>query len=310
MKTSAIALATVLVAVIGLGGVTFATHDQKGFDSLDDAVSALVSAARAADRKAMVEILGAAGRVLVSSGDDVADRAASQEFAAAYDQAHRLEGSAGKVVLYVGANDYPFPVPLVPVGSRWFWDTDAGRDEILSRRIGENELDAIQVCMAYVDAQREYYSEDRGAGMLEYARRLESTTGKHDGLVWEARPGEAPSPLGPLVAQAHAEGYPAPRRDRPVPYRGYLYRTLFAQGPDAPGGAYGFVVKGHMIGGFALVAFPAKYGDSGIMTFVVSHDGVVYEKDLGPQTSRLAGAMKVFNPDRTWRKVETVPPAR
>jgi hypothetical protein len=196
MKAFAIALVPVLIAVIGVGGVTFATHDQKGFDSLDAAVNALVSAARAGDRKAMAEILGSAGRALVSSGDEIADRAALKEFVAAYDRAHRLEGGAGKVVLHVGADDYPFPIPLVPVGPAWFWDSETGKDEILSRRIGENELGAIEVCMAYVDAQREYYSEDRGTGILEYAQRLESASGKHDGLVWEARPGEAQSPLG------------------------------------------------------------------------------------------------------------------
>lgn len=303
-------LSIVFAAVIGLSGVAFATHDQKGFDSLDDAVNALISAVRASDRKAMLEILGSAGRPFASSGDDVEDRKAFQDFAAAYDKAHRLEGGGGKVVLHVGPDNYPFPIPLVPEGPRWFWHTDAGNAEVLSRRIGQNELGAIQVCMAYVDAQREYYSEDRGTGMLEYAQRLASTKGKRDGLSWEARPGEPQSPLGPLMAEARAEGYRTQRNDRPAPYHGYLYRTLFEQGPDAPGGAYNFVAKGHMIGGFALVAFPAKYGDSGVMTFIVSHDGVVYEKDLGPKSAQAAGAMKAFNPDQTWRKAEPVSTAR
>jgi Protein of unknown function (DUF2950) len=222
--------------VICLQSATFATPAQKSFTSLDDAVNALVAAIRAADRKGLVEILGPKGGPLVGSGDVVADRAAFQRFVGAYDRAHRLEGGGGKVVLYVGDDDFPFPIPLVPDGSRWLWDTDAGDDELLTRRIGKNELSAIQVCLAYVDAQREYYS--KGAGLLEYAQRLESTKGKHDGLFWETRPGEPESPLGPLVARARAAGYQLPPRGGPAPYHGYLYRILFGQGPDAPGGAY------------------------------------------------------------------------
>ena len=237
------------------------------------------------------------------SGDDVADRAAFQRFATAYDRAHRLEGGGGKVVLYVGADDFPFPIPLVPEGPRWVWDTDAGDDELINRRIGQNELSAIQVCLAYVDAQREYYSRDRGAGVLEYAQHLESSKGKRDGLYWPTRPGERPSPLGPLLAEARAAGYTRPEPGKRMPYHGYLYRLLRAQGPDAPGGAYEYVVKGHMIGGVALVAFPATYGSSGIMTFIVSHDGVVYQKDLGPKTTQIANAMKTYNPDKTWTRV-------
>jgi Protein of unknown function (DUF2950) len=160
----------------------------------------------------------------------------------------------------------------------------------------------IQVCLAYVDAQREYYS--RGTGLLEYAQRLQSTTGKRDGLFWESRPGEPESPLGPLVARARAAGYPLPPRGRPVPYHGYFYRVLLAQGADAPGGAYDFVVRGHMIGGFALVAYPASYGVSGIMTFIVNQDGTVYQKDLGPKTAQVANAMKTYNPDTTWVKAQ------
>jgi hypothetical protein len=238
----------------------------------------------------------------VWSGDDVADRAAFKRFATAYDQAHRLEGGGGKVVLYVGRDEFPFPIPLVPDGPRWFWDAAAGDDELLNRRIGQNELSAIQVCLAYVDAQREYYS--RGTGLLEYARRFNSTRGKRDGLYWDAKPGERPSPLGPLVARAQAAGYPLPPRGAPVPYHGYFYRILFAQGPDASGGAYEFVVKGHMIGGFALVAHPAAHGVSGIMTFIVNQDGVVYQKDLGPKTAQAAGAIKAYNPDSTWTRAE------
>jgi len=307
MRTARIALAIVLAlhgAILAAPPTPapLAAPAQKSFGSLDEAVNALVAAIRAADRKALVEILGQQGGPLVWSGDDVADRAAFQRFAAAYDRAHRLEGGGGKVVLYVGDDDFPFPIPLVPEGPRWAWDTDAGDDELLNRRIGQNELSAIQVCLAYVDAQREYYS--RGTGLLEYAQRLESTRGKHDGLYWETKAGETESPLGPLVARARSAGYPLPPRGNPVPYHGYFYRILFAQGPDAPGGAYDFVVKGHMIGGFALVAYPAVYGASGIMTFVVNQDGVVHQKDLGAKTAQAAGAIKAYNPDTTWTRAE------
>jgi len=295
-------LSVALAIMLALQCATFAAPAQKTFASLDEAVNALVGALRAADRKALVEILGPQGNPLVWSGDDVADRAAFQRFTAEYDRAHRLEGGDGKVVLYVGEDGFPFPIPLVPDGPRWFWDTDAGDDELLNRRIGENELATIQVCLAYVDAQREYYS--RGQGLLEYAQRLDSTKGKHDGLYWETRPGELDSPLGPLVARARAAGYPLPPPRGPAPYHGYFYRILLAQGPDAPGGAYDFVVRGHMIGGFALVAYPASYGASGIMTFIVNQDGVVYQKDLGAKTAQAANAMKTYNPDKAWAQAE------
>ena len=304
MRARTIALAL----LIGLQGVAFAAPAQKSFDSLDDAVNAFVAAIRAADRKAIVAILGPEGKPLVSSGDDVADRAAFQRFVAEYDRAHRLEGGGGKVVLYIGDDDFPFPIPLVPDGPRWIWDTEAGDEEILNRRIGRNELSAIEVCLAYVDAQREYYAwSPAGTAILVFAQRLASTKGKRDGLFWEAKPGERPSPLGPLVADAYAAGYRRAQGGGPTPYHGYLYRPLSAQGPDAPGGAYDFVVKGHMIGGFALVAFPASYGVSGIMTFIVSHDGVVYQKDFGPKTTQVGNAMKSYNPDRTWRKAADDP---
>jgi Protein of unknown function (DUF2950) len=301
MKRLGIALAVVL----GLYGVALAATAQKSFESIDDAVNALIGAFRAVDRKALVEILGPKGAPLVESGDNVADRRAFERFVAEYDRAHRVEGGGGKVVLYTGEDDFPFPIPLVPDGPKWIWDTDAGDDEILFRRVGRNELATIQVCLAYVDAQREYYARDHtGNGILEFAQRLASTKGKQDGLFWETRPGERPSPLGPLVAQARAEGYRRAEGAGPAPYYGYFYRPLFAQGPAAPGGAYDFVVRGHMIGGFALVAFPARYGVSGIMTFLVSHEGVVYQKDLGPKTTQIAEAMKRYNPDSTWRKAE------
>ena len=295
-------LGVALVLCLGLHHPTLAATAPESFTSLDEAVDALITALRAADRKTLVEILGPRGAPLVWSGDAVADRAAFQRFTAAYDRAHRLVGGGGRVVLYVGDDRFPFPIPLVPDGPRWFWDTDAGDEELLNRRIGRNELAVIQVCQAYVDAQREYYS--RGTGLLEYAQRLESNKGKRDGLYWDAQPGERHSPLGPLVAGARAAGYPLPPRGRQVPYHGYFYRILFAQGPDAAGGAYDYVEKGHMVGGFALVAYPATYGVSGVMTFIVNQEGIVYQKDLGPTTAQLANSMKAYNPDTTWSPAE------
>lgn len=275
---------------------------ERRFASLEAAATALVDALRSSDQKALLSILGPEGRPLVSSGDAVADRAVRERFIAAYDRTHRFEGAGGKVTLYVGEDDFPLPIPLVPDRDMWRFDTRAGKEEIVNRRIGQNELNAIQTCLAYADAQLEYYGEDRNAdGLREYAQRFASTPGKRDGLYWETKPGERPSPLGPLVVSARGEGYK--HGDKPMPYHGYYYRILTAQGPDAPDGAYDYLAHGRMIGGFALVAFPAQYGVSGVMTFIVNHAGVVYQKDLGPNSAGLARAMKTFNPDATWKKV-------
>ena len=280
---------------------------QRRFASLDEAAQALVNAARAGDRKAMLAILGEDGKGLISSGDEVADRNAGARFVAEYDAKHQFEGGGGKVVLVVGRDDFPFPIPLVPDGPSWRFDTAAGREEIINRRIGQNELYAIQTCLAYVDAQREYYAldPDRDAA-LHYAQKITSSPGKRDGLYWPTKAGEASSPLGPLVARARAEGY-SRRADGPVAYWGYYYRILTAQGKDAPGGAYGYLAHGRLMGGFALVAFPATYGVSGVMTFIVNQDGLVYQKNLGSNTTAIARAMREFNPDSTWKKVEAGP---
>jgi hypothetical protein len=302
MRTMAIAITLALV----LTGSALAA-EQKRFESVGAAVDALIAAFRADDQKALVEILGESGRPLVSSGDRVSDRAMRTRFVAEYDQRHQLEAGGGKVILRVGSEDFPLPIPLVPDGPSWRWDTEAGKEEILNRRVGRNELNAIQVCLAYVDAQREYYSQPRNRdGVLEYAQHTRSTPGKRDGLYWPTKPGEPPSPLGDLVVKATAEGYRANKEGGRTPYHGYFYRILLGQGTNAPGGAYDYVVRGHMIGGFALVAFPAEYGASGVMTFIVNHDGVVYQKDLGANTTRLAEAMKRFDPDGTWQKVDAV----
>jgi hypothetical protein len=295
-------LALTLIPAPGLP-LFAADAKQRRFTSPEAAMTALVDALKAADRKVLLDILGPEGWTLVHSGDAVADRNAREKFAAEYDRAHRLEGGGGKVVLYVGPDDFPFPIPLIPEGPVWRFDTRAAKEEILNRRIGRNELHAIQVCLAYVDAQREYYSEDRNTdGLREYAQRFASTPDKRDGLFWETKPGEPPSPLGPLMARARIEGYGGKQQAAPVPYQGYYYRIVTAQGSDAPDGAYNYLAHGRLIGGFALVAFPAQYGVSGVMTFIVNHEGVVYQKDLGPNTAAIARGMKLFNPDGSWKK--------
>ena len=212
------------------------------------------------------------------------DKAARERFVGAYEEKNRMEGAGTeKVVLYVGNDEWPFPVPVVNEQGSWRFDSKEGRQELLARRIGRNELSVIQVCLAYVDAQREYALKDRdGDGLLAYAQKFGSTPGKKDGLYWKAKEGDEQSPLGPLAAAAQKQGYTGRKKgDKPTAYHGYYYRILNGQGKDAPGGAYDYVVKGKLIGGFALVAYPAQYGSSGIMTFIVNHDGVVYQKDLG-----------------------------
>ncbi len=299
---SRIALAVVLLWASGSSAAT-ATHVR--FPSPDAAVVALVQAVRASDTATLLRILGPDARALIASGDEVADRQSRERFVRAYDEAHRLaEVDPGTRVLTVGKDEWPMPIPLVQDPAGWWFDTARGREEILNRRIGRNELNAVQVCLAYVDAQREYYVRDPdGDALLQYAQRFRSTSGKRDGLYWDAPPDEPASPLGALVARAEAEGYLAKRPGGArIPYWGYYYRIVKAQGPHAPGGAYDYVVRGSMIGGFALVAYPAEYGASGVMTFIVNHDGIVYQKDLGPSTAATARALTHFDPDPTWSR--------
>jgi hypothetical protein len=304
-RLSLMLTALILVTSCSTAWAAAATPGQKRFETPEEAVQALIDALRKDDKKVLREVLGPSSGPLLASGDKVADDRARATFLREYDASHRLEAGGGKIVLYVGADDFPFPIPVVPDGDAWRFDTPAGQEEILNRRIGRNERAAIQVCLAYVDAQREYYAQPRKQGeVLEYAQRMASTAGKRDGLYWEAKAGEPMSPLGPLVAKARSEGYRRSETQRgPVPFHGYYYRILTGQGPDAPGGATDYVARGHMIGGFGLVAFPANYGVSGVMTFIVNHDGVVYEKDLGPSTAARAQQMKLFNPDTGWQKV-------
>jgi hypothetical protein len=301
-------LAALIAGVLAFAMVS-AANAQQSFKTADEAADALVSAARAGDRKGLLTVLGRDGADIVSSGDPVADTSARNRVVEAYDAKHQvvMEG-ADKAVLVIGREDWPFPIPLVRKDGTWRFDTAAGREEILYRRIGRNELNAIETCLAYVDAQQEY--AERGiAGSGVYAQRIVSQPGKKDGLYWPAQSSADESPLGELAASAAAEGYRAGQQR--APYHGYYYKVLTRQGPNAPGGALDYVVRGNMIGGFALVAYPAEYRTSGVMTFLVNHQGNVYEKDLGPDTARIAAGMTTFNPDNTWRRVADAaqPPA-
>jgi len=275
---------------------------QKSFSSPDEAVSALVAAAQAEDVKMLDAVLGP-DRKKLGSGDAVQAKQERERFVAAYQEKHEVvkEGD-DRATLVVGKNDWPLPIPLVKEGDGWRFDTAAGREELLNRRIGKNELDTIQVLLALGDAQREYASADRdGDGLIEYAQKFGSDKGKKNGLYWPTKEGEAESPLGALVAKAMQEGY-RKEGSKPVPYHGYHYRILKAQGKDAPGGAYSYLAKGKMIGGFAFLAYPTEYGSSGVMTFMVNHDGVVYQKDLGADTAKTAVKVDKFNPDPSWEK--------
>jgi hypothetical protein len=236
----------------------------------------------------------------------VADANDWTKFVAAYDAKKSFEMKGeGRAILQVGADDWPFPAPIVKHGKAWAFDANAGREEILNRRVGRNELDTVQTLLAVVDAQREYAATDAdGNGYADYAKRFRSSPGKKDGLYWDASAGQAESPLGPLVAVAATEGYgkQAKKDAGPAAYHGYHYRILRSQGSHANGGTYDYMVGDKLLGGFAVVAWPANYGSSGVMTFLVNHEGVVYEKDLGPRTAALAASMTRFDPDTTWRK--------
>jgi hypothetical protein len=287
---------------------TYATEvRQETFVSPEAAITALIAAIRGDQTEGVVKILGPDSRNLVYSGDAIADDEARDRFVSAYDKAHKiqLEGQ-DKAVLILGEKDWPFPIPLLQQGAVWHFDTPTGEEEILDRRIGRNELNAIEVSRAIVDAQREYAARVRSSnGIVEYAQHFISSSGKHDGLYWATKPDQEQSPIGPLLANARAEGYGAKNQlGEREPYHGYYYRILTRQGKDAQGGAYDYLVNGHMIGGFALVAFPAKYGISGIMTFIVNQDGIVYQKNLGPDTATIARRMVVFNPDKGWSPVK------
>lgn len=284
-----------------------ATSVPKAFSSPEQAAKALADAAMEEDDRTLVTVLGPGSESLVRSGDAVADRVSRKRFLGKFHEAHRIdEVSAGRAVLTVGKEEWPFPIPIVKKNSGWVFDTAEGKEEVLDRRIGRNELATVQVMLAIVDAQREYAMKDRDGDMiLEYAQKFWSDPGKRDGLYWETREGQEQSPLGLLAASAMEEGYVRRQAgEGPAPYHGYFFRMLKAQGKNAPAGAYDYLVKGKMIGGFAVVAYPSQYGNSGIMTFLVNHGGIVYEKDLGSGTEATVKGMTKFDPDKDWRRVE------
>jgi len=292
----------ILGATLVVGSI--AASAQERFSSTEDAVTALIDAAKAEDKKELLKVFGPKGQQIVSSGDPVADRAAREKFVTAYVTKHSIiRDSLDQATLVIGDDDWPFPIPLVRKHEGWQFGTGAGLDEILRRRIGRNELAAIQVMLAYVQAQNEYASLDPdGLGPHVYAQRIVSSPGKKDGLYWPTAEGETPSPLGDLAAKASAEGYKVGQT--PIPYHGYYYRILKRQGARAQGGAYDYMVNGKMIGGFGLIAYPAEYGNSGIMTFVVNQDGTVFQRDLGLRTEKIARDIETFDPDAGWKKVE------
>jgi hypothetical protein len=299
--------AAVVAVVLILGGTrAVAATQQRGFATPEDAVKAFAAALKSDDEKELLSIFGPAGKELISSGDAVRDKQRREMFISDYDRKNSITPEGSKMVLVVGEKDWPFPIPLVKRGDQWIFDTKAGKEEILNRRIGENELDTVQTLLAIVDVQREYAMKDRdNDGIRQYAEKFGSDPGKKNGLYWDTKEGEEPSPLGELVADARAEGYTRTgAKQGPIPYHGYYFRMLKKQGKHAPGGAFDYIVKNKMIGGFAVVAYPAVYGSSGVMTFMVNHGGVVYEKDLGKNTAATARAMTSFDPDKTWKKAE------
>ncbi|MGA2403626.1 MAG: DUF2950 domain-containing protein [Syntrophobacteraceae bacterium] len=300
------AAALVLTGFHGNCSAAARSTKQKVFKSPEEAVETLFKALKNKDSRELSAIFGPDGKSLIYSGDDVADKERHEQAVKMFEEKYQIvKAGDRKAILELGANSWPLPIPIVEEKGNWRFDTKQGKEEILNRRIGKNEIGAIQTCLAYVDAQREYASEDRnGDGSLQYAQRFLSEPGKKDGLYWDTKEGEKESPVGIFMANARQEGYTKGAGRKPAPFHGYIYRILKSQGENAPGGAFDYVVKGKMIGGFALVAYPAKYGSSGIMTFMVNHEGVVYQKDLGRGTESVAKAIKLFNPDKTWQKVE------
>ena len=294
------ALATLLLACFPADSVA-QRKGQKTFPSPEEGSKAFITAVQSNDEEAILEILGPDATQIVSSGDPTEDAEGRANFARKYEEMHRLvKEPNGSVTLYIGAENWPTPIPLAMKGNLWFFDTEAGKKEILFRRIGRNELSAIKVCEELVTAQKEYYAMQNN----EYARQIFSDGGQHNGLYWHVSDGEPQSPIGPLVASAVAEGYVKGQAGAPTPYHGYLFHVLTRRGKHAPGGAKSYIVNGKMTDGFAFVAYPAEYRSSGVMTFIVDQDGVVYQKDLGTKTGALGRAMQEYNPDAHWRKAQ------
>ena len=315
-----LSLALALPLMLGAGFVHAGTVQhalspalaQQSFATPEAAMQALIQAVSVKDHAAIKKIFGAdAGQLL--SGDRVEDNRNLEDFANGAREFAQLQQKNKDYILVIGHNKWPFPVPIVKQGTQWVFDTQAGIDEILNRRIGENELSAIATCRAYVVAQWEYFTENdwNHDGVAAYAPKFISSPGQHDGLYWKTAAGEKLSPLGTLVASAHAEGYgskghkrPGRSRSSPAPYHGYYFRILSRQGPHAPGGKYNYIINGNMIAGYALVAYPDKWGNSGVMTLIVNQQGRVYQKNLGPDTAKLAAAMIAYDPDHSWELVK------
>lgn len=277
---------------------------QRTFNSTEDASRALFDAMQAQDQQAPLSILGAAGKDILSSGDLDEDLNARIGFVVKYQEMHRFVTEAnGSVSLIVGAENWPFPIPLVNNHGTWFFDTPASKDEIVFRRIGRNELSAIEASRELVDAQKEYFARPPADLPKQFAQKLVSDEGQHNGLYWHGADDEFNSPINPLIAYAR-QNLPTDQVGEHIPFNGYMFRILTRQGPSAPGGAKNFIVDGKMSAGFAFVAYPVEYQSSGVMTFIVDQSGTIYEKDLGPDTAKLARAMTVYDPDSTWHKVE------
>lgn len=301
---------TRLIAAVTLAAAGFAVASdasaQRVFASPDEAAQALAAAWQSGSTESLLGIFGPQGDKLVRSGDPVAERLARERLASAYAEQHSLENESDrKIQIVLGKENWPYPIPLVRQHAGWVFDVKAGADQILDRRIGKNELSAIEVCRTYVEAQDDYATRDpNSTGRHEYAQKVASAEGAHDGLYWPVSAGSAESPLGPLVAAAEAQGYGKTSAAGQTPFHGYYYRILTRQGTHAAGGARDYLVDGHLTGGFALLAFPARYGDSGVMTFVVNEAGIVFEKNLGPNTANIASQITQYDPDRSWKIVQ------
>lgn len=300
----------ITLALIFVAAAAFALEQTKQlrFSSPDEAVRVLVAAVKDADIAKLLKILGAEAKPILDTGDDQADQESRERFLKAFALSHSLQKSGEeKILLEVGKSGWQFPFPIVKEGNSWLFDAEAGEEEIQKRRIGKNELSTIQAILAYVDAQREYYLLNPMQEKLpSYAQKFKSTPGLKDGLYYPVKEGETPSPLGEIYANAQAQGTLKREADSERPsYYGYYYRILTSQGPDAPGKAYDYVVNGKLFGGHALIAWPAHYDETGIMTFIVNQDGIVYEKDLGIDTAEKAAEITSFNPDASWKRVKS-----
>jgi Protein of unknown function (DUF2950) len=306
MNISSIMRSFAVAALLCCGHSLLAQEmQQKTFATPEDAVVALVDAAKADNTNELRALFGIEGEKVLVSGDPVMDQRSREVFLVAYaEHAGLMTASATRRILYIGSEDWPFPVPLVKENQTWRFDTAAGAQEIQFRRIGRNELTTIRVCQVYVEAQQEYAAsahDEKSVGV--YAQKIASTPGKHDGLYWKSEDSEHLSPLGEFAAEAAAEGY-RPSEGQPTPFHGYFFRILTGEGKSAERGARSYIVNGEMRAGFALIAHPAVYGRSGVMSFIVNQNGLVYQKDLGPQTATIAAKISRFNPDSGWKKVE------